>query len=423
MVQLASFTALFLSASLLLAGNGLFGTLIAVRGNLEAFSPATIGLLGSVFYAGFIAGSIVAPRLITRAGHIRAFAATGAAYAVTALLHAMLLEPLLWILLRAIGGFCFAGLTLVLESWLNERTPNTDRGRVLSIYRLVDLSSVTAGQLVLTIISPRGFEIFSLVAILFCCALVPLAMTRSPLPAPLETPRLRLRRLIGVSPLGTMGVFSVGLVNGTFRTVAPIALLATAGGAGLTVAELALVMSAFIAGGAMLQFPIGALSDRLPRRTVLIITTLGAIAASFAMAIATDTSASAVIATSFLFGGFAIPIYSLSVAHANDLAQPDEFVEMAAGLFLVFGIGAMVGPAIGATVVSAFGSHALFYYTSAVHALFMLFTVYRIGRRPMPADQDRAGFVGLIRTSPGIFKLDPRGHEHGTAPKRDDEAS
>lgn len=411
MVRLASFTALFLSASLLLGANGLFGTLIAVRANIEAFSATTIGLLGSVFFAGFIAGSIFAPRLITRAGHIRAFAATGAIYAVTALLHAMLLDPWLWMVLRAMGGFCFAGLALVLESWLNERTPNTDRGRVLSVYRLVDLSSVTLGQLVLTLMDPRGFEIFSFVAILLCCALVPLAVTRSPLPAPLETPRLRLGRLIGISPLGTMGVFSVGLVNGTFRTVAPIALLASAGGAGLTVGEVALVMSAFIAGGALLQFPIGVLSDRLPRRTVLIMTTLGAIAAGFAMALATATSPTAVIATSFLFGGFAIPIYSLSLAHANDLAQPDEFVEVAAGLFLVFGIGAMVGPAIGASVVAYFGSHALFYYTSVVHALFLAFTIYRIGRRPIPADQIRRRFVGLLRTSPGIFKLDPRGRE------------
>ena len=408
MVQLASFTALFISAGLLLGGNGLFGTLIAVRGNLEGFSATTIGLLGSVFFAGFILGSIYAPRLITRAGHIRTFAATGAIYAVAALLHALSPEPWLWMLLRALGGFCFAGLTLVLESWLNERTPNTDRGRVLSVYRLVDLSCVTLGQLVLTLIDPRGFEVFSLVAILFCCCLVPLAMTRSPLPAPLQTPRLRLGRLIAVSPLGTMGVFSVGLVNGTFRTVAPVVLLGTVPGGGLTVAEVAWVMSAFIAGGAMLQFPIGALSDRLARRTVLILTTLGAIATSLGMALATGNAVGLVIAASFLFGGFAIPIYSLSVAHANDLAQPDEFVEVAAGLFLVFGIGAMVGPLLGATAVAWYGSEALFYYISAVHTVFLAFTLYRIVRRPLAPDRERPSFVGLIRTSTALFELDPR---------------
>ncbi len=408
MVRLASFTALFISAGLLLGGNGLFGTLIAVRANLEAFSATTIGLLGSVFFAGFIAGSIYVPRLITRAGHIRAFAATGAIYAAAALLHAMLLEPWLWMVLRAIGGFCFAGLALVLESWLNERTPNADRGRVLSVYRLVDLACVTAGQLVLTLVDPRGFEIFSFVAILLCCCLVPLAMTTSPLPAPLQTPRLRLRRLIAVSPLGTMGVFSVGLVNGTFRTVAPVAFLDTTAGPGLTVAELAWVMSAFIAGGAVLQFPIGALSDRLPRRTVLIMTTLGSIATSLAMAFAMGHAVALIVVATFLFGGFAIPIYSLSVAHANDLAEPDEFVEVAAGLFLVYGIGAMVGPFLGATAVAVYGSHALFYYTSMVHALFLAFTIYRIGRRPLAPGKDRAGFVGLIRTSPAIFKLGSR---------------
>ena len=411
MVQLASFTALFVSAGLLLGGNGLFGTLIAVRANLEAFSPTTIGLLGSVFFAGFIAGSIWAPRLITRAGHVRTFAATGAIYAVAALLHALSPEPWLWMLLRAMGGFCFAGLSLVLESWLNERTPNTDRGRVLSVYRLVDLTCVTAGQLVLTVMDPRGFEVFSLVAILFCCCLVPLAMTRSPLPAPLQTPRLRLGRLIKVSPLGTMGVFSVGLVNGTFRTVAPVVLLGTVPGEGLSVAEVAWVMSAFIAGGAMLQFPIGALSDRLPRRTVLIITTLGAIATSLGMAFASGNAIGLVLAASFLFGGFAIPIYSLSVAHANDLAEADEFVEVAAGLFLVFGIGAMIGPFVGATAVAWYGNEALFYYISAVHTLFLAFTLYRMVRRPIAPGQERQGFVGLIRTSTALFELDPRGRK------------
>ncbi len=405
MVRLASFTALFVSAGLLLAGNGLLGTLIAVRANLETFSATTIGLLGSVFYAGFVLGSVLVPRLILRAGHIRTFAAAGAAYAVATLLHAMLVEPWIWIVLRTMGGFCFAGLTLVLESWLNERTPNSDRGRVLSVYRLVDLACVTLGQLVLALADPRGFELFSLVAILLCCCLVPLAMTRSSQPATLQAPRLRLGRLIALSPLGTMGVFSVGLVNSAFRTVAPVALLEQ----GMNVAGIAWLMSAFIAGGAVVQFPIGALSDRLSRRTVLLATTTGAIAASLAMSVATGLTAQTIIATGFLFGGFAIPIYSLSVAHANDLAGPDEFVEVAAGLFIVYGIGAMLGPVLGAAAVALLGPRALFWYISLVHALFLLFTFYRIGRRPLPPAADREGFVGLIRTSPGIFRLDPRG--------------
>lgn len=404
MVRLASFTALFVSAGLLLAGNGLFGTLIAVRASLESFSPLTIGLLGSCFFAGFIAGSILAPRLIIRAGHIRTFAATGAVYAAAVLIHAMLPEPVVWMILRAVGGFCFAGLALVIESWLNERTPNSDRGRVLSVYRLVDLTCVTAAQLLLTLVDPRGFEIFSITAILFCCCLVPLALTRSPLPAPLQTPRLRLGRLFAVSPLGTIGVFSVGMVNGTFRTVAPLSMQEQ----GLSVAEIALVMSAFIAGGALLQYPIGTLSDRFSRRTVLSVVTIGAIGASLAMSVASGLGAAQVIATCFLFGGFAIPIYSLSVAHANDRAEPDEFVEVAAGLFLVYGVGAMSGPLLGATAVGLIGPEALFYYTSGVHALFFVFTLYRIRRRPVSLSKARRGFVGLIRTSPGIFKLDPR---------------
>lgn len=407
MVRLASFAALFVSAGFLLGANGMLGTLIAVRASLESFSPLTIGLLGSFFFAGFIAGSILAPRLIIRAGHIRAFAATGAIYAVAVLVHAMLPEPLIWMLLRAIGGFCFAGLALVVESWLNERTPNSDRGRVLSVYRLVDLTCVTAAQLLLTVVDPLGFEIFSITAILLCCCLVPLAVTRSAPPAPLQTPRLRLGRLFAVSPLGTIGIFSVGLVNGTFRTVAPLSLQEQ----GLAVAEIALVMSAFIAGGALLQFPAGALSDRFSRRTVLSVTTIGAIASSLAMSVASGLGATQVIFTCFLFGGFAIPIYSLSMAHANDRAEPDAFVEVAAGLFLVYGVGAMTGPLLGSSVVGLLGPAALFYYIAGVHGIFLVYTLYRSIRRPAAPDADKDGFVGLIRTSPGLFKLDPRRQE------------
>ncbi|MCB2010117.1 MAG: MFS transporter [Geminicoccaceae bacterium] len=404
MVHLASLAALLVSAGVLLAGNGLFGTLIAVRANLENFPPTTIGLLGSAFYAGFIAGSIWAPRLIVRVGHVRTFAAMGALYAAAALIHAMLVSPLAWGILRAAGGVCFASLTLVLESWLNARSSNEDRGRVLSIYRLVDLGCVTAGQFILTLADPRSFEIFSFVALFFCFALVPLSMSRVTPPQPPLQPKMRLGWILRLSPLGAAGVFGVGLVNGTFRMVAPT----VAFDLGLSVTEIASLMSAFILGGALLQFPMGALSDRVDRRTVLMIATIGAMLASAFMSHLATLGATWFIIAGFLFGGFAVPIYSISMTHANDFAGEDEYVEVSAGLFLVFGIGATAGPFLGSAAVSLFGNAALFYYCSAMHGLLLLFALYRMRSRPTVPVGERGGFVGLIRTSPALFRLASR---------------
>ncbi|MCB9944210.1 MAG: MFS transporter [Geminicoccaceae bacterium] len=401
MSHLASFAALLVSAGVLLAGNGLFGTLISVRANLEHFSPTTIGLIGSAFYAGFIAGSIWAPRLIIRAGHVRTFAAMGALYAASALIHAMLVSPLAWSLLRIAGGVCFAGLTLVLESWLNARSTNENRGRVLSVYRLVDLGCVTAGQFILTLADPRSYEIFSIVALFFCCALVPLSMSRAIPPSPPPQPKMRIMWLLRLSPLGAAGVFGVGLVNGTFRMVAPT----VAFDLGLSVAEIAMLMSAFILGGAVLQFPMGALSDRIDRRVVLMIATVGAMISSGIMGHLATLGAAWFITAGFLFGGFAVPIYSIAMTHANDFAHDDEYVEVSAGLFLIFGIGATVGPFAGSAAVTLFGNSALFYYCSAMHGLLLLFAIYRRTSRPSIPVGQRGNFVGLIRTSPALFRL------------------
>ena len=399
---IATFATLFTAGGLLLAGNGLIGTLTAVRANFDAFGATMIGLLGSAFYAGFIAGALVAPRFITGAGHIRAFAAFAALYAVATLLHAMLVEPYFWIALRALGGFCFAGLTLVIESWLNERAGNANRGRVLSLYRLVDLGSVTIGQFMLTLADPRGFELFSVTALLFCLCLVPVSLTSAPSPTPIERPRLRLGRLFALSPVGVTGVFAAGLVNGTFRMLAPV----IGQDIGLGVGQIATFITAFIVGGAVTQLPLGAASDRYGRRPLMMMMNVAAIAAGVGMSMAAEQSPAVLIAVTFVFGGCAMPIYSLAVAHSNDYAKPDEFVEVGAGLFLVYGVGATAGPFLGSAVVGGFGPHAFFYYTSAVHALLLAFTLYRSTvRRGL---KPKRGFVGLLRTSPALFRLAER---------------
>ncbi len=337
---IATISALLLSASILLTGNGLQGTLISVRANLEAFSEPTIGLLVSGYFAGYIAGSLFGPALIMRAGHIRAFAAFAAVASATALVYALVVDPIVWIALRVLMGFCVCGLYMVVESWLNERTPSDQRGRVFSIYRIIDLGSNMGGQLLLTVADPMGFPLFCFVSILICLSLVPVAMTRSMAPLPLHGARIRLLKLYRTSPLGLMGSFAVGLANGAFWGLAPIFVQ----GAGQPVTTVAYFMSLTVLGGAVFQWPIGHASDRVDRRKVLIFTSFLAVIFGVALAVLADRSILLMLGLAVLYGGAIMPIYSLSVAHTNDHVAPTDFVEASGGLMLVFGVGATIGP-------------------------------------------------------------------------------
>ena len=392
---------LLISAGILLAGNGLLVTLVAVRANLEGFSPQIVGLLGTAYFAGFIGACLVTPRLILRAGHIRVFAALSALGAVAALVLVLAIDPLVWLASRALTGFAFAGLATVVESWLNSRAGAGERGRVLAIYRIVDLSCVTGGQFLLPAIGAETFAIFAVIAILFCLALLPISLSRQTSPAPPTSPRLDVARIWTLSPVACIGCITIGLTNGAFRTVGPLYAQETA----LDLEQLALFMSLGIAGGAVSQYPFGWLSDRLDRRWVLILATLGAAAAGLWLTLSGDISAEVVLAGGFLFGAFAIPLYSLSIAHGNDHAGDADRVELSATLILMYAIGATVGPLAAAQVMGWFGAPAFFAYTSVLHGLFVVFLLYRMTRRAAVPRTRRGRFVALLRTSPGFYQL------------------
>jgi MFS family permease len=397
--------ALLLSAGILLIGNGLQGTLITVRAGLESFSEPQIGLLVSGYFAGYIAGSLFAPTLIMRAGHIRAFAAIAAIASATALFYALVLDPLVWIVLRVVMGFCICGLYMVIESWLNERTPSETRGRVFSLYRIIDLGSNMAGQLLLTVADPMGFPLFCFVSILICLSLVPVAMTRAITPPPLQGARIRLLKLYRTSPLGLAGSFAVGLANGAFWGLAPIFVQ----GAGHSVDTVAYFMSLTVLGGAVFQWPIGYASDRFDRRKVLILNTFVAVGLGAAMAVFWSAPVPVLLGLALFYGGAIMPIYSLSVAHANDHVAATDFVEASGGLLLVFGVGATIGPYAASFAMQHLGGWALFAHTAAVHGLLGLFGLYRMTRRPSVPVAEQESFVSVPRTSPAIVELDPRG--------------
>ena len=400
----ASLSALLISAGILLAGNGLQSTLVAVRANIEGFSLPVIGLLFSSYFAGFIAGCLAGPGMVARAGHIRAFGALAALAVASALIFALSVHVSVWIFLRIITGFCFAGLYMIIESWINEKSSNENRGQVLAVYRIVDLTAVTIGQYLLTVSNPAGFALFSLVAILVSLSIVPVAMTKSSGPAPIANTSLNLRKLLRVSPLAAAGAFGVGLANGAFWGIAPVYIQQLGYASGMV----ATFMSVAIVAGALAQWPVGYFSDLIDRRKVLVGVSGACVLSGIFLWLFGAVSPLMLLVGAGLFGIFAMPLFGLSAAHANDHAEVDEFVAISGGLLLVYAVGAVVGPAIAPLVMEATTPSALFAYTAAVHALLFSFGLFRMTRRAGVPRDEQSDYVAVPRTTPAVFEFDPR---------------
>ncbi|HEX7076680.1 MAG TPA: MFS transporter [Hyphomicrobiaceae bacterium] len=402
-------TALLIAAAILLMGNGLLGVLIPVRADVEQFSRLEIGLLGSFYYAGLVAGCLLGPKVIARVGHIRGFVAFTAIVTITPLLHAIWPEPIAWSLLRALNGLCFAGLFMGIESWLCGASTMETRGRVLASYTVVNLTVVTVGMQMMAIGSPGGFELFSLVAILYSLAAVPVALTKTSAPIPPKTARVRPVWLFNISPAAVAGCFFTGVANSAFWALAPL----YGRSAGFSLAEVAMFMTVAVLGGAASQWPIGYLSDRAGRRPLLVtLGTTGAFAGA-GLYILSTSSPMAIFPMALLYGCCAFPIYTLCVAHANDLVHKKRAVEVSSGLLLTFSIGAVLGPLMAGFVMSEGGHGALFLHTAAAHLLIALVMLIRVKLRPKLPAEHKEGFVAVPKTTPTVFELDPRAE--GTA--------
>lgn len=404
---LAPFFSLLLATSILLIGNGLLGTLVPLRAGMEHFTTATIGGIGSVYFAGFLAGCVLGPHIVRRAGHIRSFAALAGLASVLPLFHVLVVDPFMWGGLRALHGFCFAGLYMVIESWLNERATNETRGRLFSVYLVVNLSSITLGQLLLNVADPAGFTLFAIVSILTSLALVPISLTTSVQPAPIASTQIYIAKLYKLSPVGLMGSFVVGLTNAPFWTLGPV----FAQDSGLDMLGVSIFMTAAIIGGAVAQWPIGRLSDKTDRRRIIFGLCIGSAAGEFALiaARASGTETLLLIA-GFFFGVFSLTIYSVCVAHTNDHASRESFVSVSGGLLLVYAVGAIIGPSAASLGTSSYGLAFIFMFGAAVHLAFAIFTGLRIASTPALKAEQRADFAPMPfpPTDPTPPELDPR---------------
>jgi len=381
---LASSWAILLGFGILMLGDGLQGTLLAVRADLEGFSATLTGLVMSTFYIGFLIGSIMTPRITIKVGHIRVFAAYAAISSTAILIQSLAVTAPLWIAMRLISGFCFAGLYIVAESWLNDRATNETRGKLLSLYMVVTYIGIGAGQLLLNLANPLEFQLFILISILISVAVVPLLLSAGSPPTFHDSVRISLLELFRLTPLGIVSMFSVGLVTATFFALGPV----YAQRIGLNIRDTSYFMTAAVLGTVLLQGPIGALSDRFDRRRVLTMVMILTSISALACIPAEQVSIEALFLAIAVFGGLAFPLYSVCIAYTNDHLNPNQMIAASGALVLVGGLGAIVGPVLFAMIMDKFGTQALFWSISVIHALTGLFAIYRMIRSaPVPLDK------------------------------------
>lgn len=393
---------LLITAGILIGGNGLQGTFIALRGIEEGFSTSVIGMVGTGYFIGFVLGCVYITKIMRAIGHIRTFSALAAIASAASIMMVLVIDPISWFLMRLVQGICFAGLFAVVESWLNARVTNATRARTLSVYRFVDLGSVTAAQYMIPLFGVSGIDLFAIIAMALSLSLVPISFADKSSPEPPQDVKFDIKVLWSVSPLATVGCIVIGLTNSSFRSLGPI----YADGIGLSVTSIATFMSIGIFAGIVLQYPLGHYSDKLDRRVIILVSTIGALIASIYLAFLAGDGELANFIGIFAFGAFALPLYSLCSAHANDHAAPGQHALVSAGTLFFWSIGAVVGPLIASFLMDAFGPHALFAYTIVVLTFFVAYTLARIrARDAVPTEKRRMRFRSLLRTSTYFSKL------------------
>lgn len=404
--------ALFLGLTLIMIGNGLGGSLVGVRTQVEDFGNTLTGLVMAGYFLGFFIGSIIVPRMMARVGHVRVFGALTALASLTILIYPLFIDPYVWTAMRVLTGVSYAGLYIVVESWLNEKATNDTRGQMLAIYLVVSSLGVAGGQLLLNLYDPANFELFTVVSVLISLAAVPVLVSAARAPD-FEAPEsLGPLRLYKVSPLGTIGMVLVGMTAGILIGMGP------AYGFKMYGTEFAsLFMTAIFVGGFLFTWPIGKLSDIFDRRTVIVCVVAACVGVGIFGLFFQDPAAlnqlqtyqrfysfdgsgilndaNILLLVALVFGGMALPLYSLCIAHTNDHLTTKQMVAASSTLIMANGLGAMVGPSIAGLAMDMVGTPGYFWALIAVNVIFVIFGLYRMSRRPAIAAEEQGSFVAV----------------------------
>lgn len=405
---IAPISSLLAGVALLLLGHGLLNTLLTLRGIAEGYSTGMVGLLMSGYFGGFLIGTWLAPSLIRRIGHIRTFSFYAALAATVVLLHVLIVNPWVWLALRVMYGIALVTLYMVIESWLNAQVGGEKRGQVFAVYMAVNLGSLAAAQQLLGLDSPMEFTLFALATIFIGGAMMPITLTRQPQPSLPDVPPTDLLQLARIAPLPLMAAGISGFALGGFWGLAPV----YAGQVGFDAAGIGLMMSVTILGGALLQWPIGLLSDRFERRSVLL--WVAALAAALPLGLTVLEAGPALLAVMFVWGGLAFAIYSIAVAQMVDHLNPDEILSGSSGLLLANGFGAAFGPVIAGGLMHLAGPVALPLFYAVSLGVLAFYAFYRPRRVIDLVTEPHGHFTPVLRTSPTVMELMPDAPEAAT---------
>ncbi|MBF0276954.1 MAG: MFS transporter [SAR324 cluster bacterium] len=385
--------ALLLGMGLIMLGNGLQGSLLGVRASIEGFETSVTGLIMSGYFIGIVIGCQIVPRMVAKVGHIRIFGALASLASTAILVQAVFITPWLWWAMRLVTGFSYAGIYIVAESWLNEASENRTRGQLLSIYMLISLGGMAGGQLLLNLANPSGYDLFVLVSLLVSLATIPILVTVSQAPSYEVLEKVGVVQLYRVAPIGIFGMFLTGMAMGTIFGMGAVFTTSI----GMSVKDVSFFMGTMIIGGFIFQYPLGWMSDRIGRRSVIIGSCLGGAAISFFATTQTEQGM-LFFAITAVIGGMTMPLYSLCSVQTNDYLTPEQMVPASGTLVLLNASGAALGAPITAAAMEMFGPDAFFGSIGVIMSLVALFSLWRMTQRADISAEDRGDFVVMAPT-------------------------
>ena len=415
--------ALFLGYSLLVIAHGLQGNLLGVRAVLEDFNIVATGVVMSGYFIGYFFGANIVPNLVGKVGHIRVFAAFASIASLSILIHALIVNPYIWVIGRFLTGLSMISIFVVVESWLNDRATNKSRGKVLSIYMIITFVGIGLGTLLLNFEDPKKYEPFILVSLLLSIALIPILLTKRKPPTFKKTTSIKIKELYKISPLATFSMLCTGFIHPVIFTLGSVygALM------NFSVLEISLYLFLITIAGALFQWPIGYLSDKFDRRLIIIITSLlSAILAILCFFSVTKSPDFINLSSDWkilfqhianhrmyfyifisLYAGLCLPLFSLNLAYVNDFLPKEKFVSAGAGLQLIFGMSAMVAPFLCSLFMKNLGPNGLFLFLFIFQSLIVFFGIYRMTIRSTK-DNPENTFTTLPRNiTPIGIQLDP----------------